>query len=134
MEQVWWCLLGQCVGILFLGFRMEGVVTVREHSFGRLASGLHGLQSKVAEHGVGLPAAQELDAIFVPVCTKEGGGPARAEALPCDFTRGDPRGVEDRFGSLSKTVCNVERGDMLGLGMAVIVGEQWGIFGGIGQP
>ena len=58
------------------GSRAKGVVAVGEHFAGMVAGELLGLGTKVPEHGVGFPAAKELDGFFVDVGTKKGGGTA----------------------------------------------------------
>ena len=65
-------------GSLFAeSLRVEGVVAVLDHE-GGLTGGC-GLDSEVTEHGVRLPATQELDDVWVYVGTEQGGGATRSE-------------------------------------------------------
>ena len=57
----------------------EGAGAMVEHELGVVVSMGGSLDAKVAEHGVGLPAAQELDGVRVDPGAEEGGGSARPE-------------------------------------------------------
>ena len=58
------------------GLRVESVGTVGEHALGEASR--EGLDAKIAEHGIRLPAAQKHDDIAVDIGTEEGGGATRA--------------------------------------------------------
>ena len=77
----------------------EGVGAVIQHALGECMGLSEGLDPKVAEHGVGFPAAHKLDSVFVNTCTEKGGGTARAKAASAEKGRVDTReGLEVRSG------------------------------------
>ena len=84
-----WSLFGRSLFAECL--RVEGVVAVLDHE-GGLAGGC-GLDAKVAKHGVGLPAAQKLDDVWVHVGTEQGGGTPRTKGAGRDELVGDASGV-----------------------------------------
>ena len=53
----------------------QGEVATLKHAGCKISHDRFGLDMKVAQHLVGPPAADELDAASVNVCTKEGHGP-----------------------------------------------------------
>ena len=60
-----------------IGAGGEGKGPIIQHELGIVVGG--GLNLQVAEHGVGFPAAKELDGVFVDPSTEEGGGTTGAE-------------------------------------------------------
>ena len=62
-----------------VGTRGEGVGAVVKHLLGQMMRVGGGLDLQVAEHGIGLPAAEELDVVFVDTCTEEGSGATWAQ-------------------------------------------------------
>ena len=57
----------------------EGVGAVVQHEL-RIVVGMRGsLDAQVAQHGVRLPAAKELDSVFVDASTEESSGPTRPQ-------------------------------------------------------
>jgi hypothetical protein len=70
----------------------EGVAAVVEHVLREVGGDGVGLNAKVAKHGVGLPASEELDGVLVHAGAEEGSGAAGAEATRTEQPRGDPGG------------------------------------------
>ena len=66
----------------------EGVGAVVQHALGECMRLGEGLDSKVAEHGVGFPVAHKLDGVFVDTGTEEGGGPTWPEAASAEKSTG----------------------------------------------
>ena len=60
-----------------------------KHLFRVIAGEPLGLGAKVAEHGVRLPPANELDGFFVDVGTKKGSGTTGSQAVGLDTIRRD---------------------------------------------
>lgn len=58
----------------------EGVGAMVKHLLRKVVGVDVGLDAQVAEHGVGFPAAQQLDGVLVDVGAEESGGSAGAEA------------------------------------------------------
>ena len=67
----------------------EGVGAMVEHELGIVVSVGGSLDAKVAEHGVGLPAAQELDGVRVGPGAEEGGGATLSERAGREQFGGD---------------------------------------------
>ena len=65
----------------------------------------------IAQHGVGLPAAQELDGVRIDVGAKEGRGAARAQGAGRDCLRRDAGNILHGSGSVLKGVLDVFGGD-----------------------
>ena len=62
------------------GARRESVGTGKEHALSEVGAVGMSCHAEVADHGVGFPAAEELDDVGVHTSTEEGSGPARSEA------------------------------------------------------
>ena len=80
-----------------------------EHEAGVVRVVRGGGDPEVAEHGIGLPAAQEVDVVGVDASTEEGGGAAGAEAARADPVRINARGILEFGCGVSKSI-----GDVLG--------------------
>ena len=76
--------------------RGEGVGAMVEHLLGEGAGG--GLDPQITEHGVGLPATQELDVVGVDASAEEGGGTSRPEGACTQEVRGDARDGFEELG------------------------------------
>ena len=59
--------------------RCKGVVAGIKHTLGVVVREGVSLDAQVAEHGIRLPAAKELDGILGDVGTEQGSGAARSE-------------------------------------------------------
>ncbi len=70
--------------------RGKGVAPVVQHLLGEVAGG--GLDPEVAEHGIRLPSAQELDVVGVDAGAQQGGGSAGAKGAGAEEVRRDARG------------------------------------------
>ena len=72
---------------------LEGERAMCEHTAG-VSVGMHGaLDTQVSEHGVGFPAAQELDVVGVNACTEQGSCTAGAQRAGRDESRVDTSGL-----------------------------------------
>lgn len=71
---------GQARRSIVVGEGSEGVGASGEHGLSEVVGVGESSDSEVAEHGVGLPAADELDGVGVDVGAEERGGAARTEA------------------------------------------------------
>ena len=91
--------------------RSEGVVAMGEHGLSEVVGGEGRLDPKIAQHGVGLPAAQELDGVRIDVGAKEGRGAARAQGAGRDCLRRDAGNILHGSGSVLKGVLDVFGGD-----------------------
>ena len=89
------------------GCGAKGVVAVGKHLFRMIAGELLGLGAKIAEHGVRLPPANELDGFFVDVGTKKGSGTTGSQAVGLDTIRRDAGDVLDCIGSKTEVVRDV---------------------------
>ena len=59
--------------------RRESVGTGEEHALSEVGAVGMSRYAEVADHGIGFPAAEELDDVGVHTSTEEGSGPARSE-------------------------------------------------------
>ena len=82
-------LVGEPVAVVAEGLRREGVGAMVEHALGVVVGVCRGLDSKVAKHGVGFPAAQELDSVLLDMGAEEGGGSAGPEGATGQIGRVD---------------------------------------------
>ena len=71
---------GQARRSIVVGEGSEGVGASGEHGLSEVVGVGESSDSEVAEHGVGLPAADELDGVGVDVGAEERGGASRTEA------------------------------------------------------
>ena len=83
----WWGLAGQAVGLVRA--RGEGEGPMVEHLLSQAGCGCGCLDAEVAEHGVGVPAAEEADDIRIYLGAEEGGCTPRAERAS-----GEEQGVD----------------------------------------
>jgi hypothetical protein len=82
-----------------------------DHALSKFGGEGMGLYPEVPEHGIRLPATQELDGVGVDIGTEEGGGAARAQGASRDRVWGDPSFVLNLGSSMTKGVGDVARGD-----------------------
>ena len=105
-------------------------MAVVQHLLGELGSG-H-LAAEVAEHGVGLPAAHELDEVGVDASAHEGGSASGAERAGTEEHEGDAGDGLEEFGREPESVRDVCRLDLVPAevgSVAVVVTEDGGIRG-----
>ena len=87
-EERRWGLLRQWLGVVSsVDILSVGVGAIVEHALGECMGLCHGLDAKASKHGIGFPAAQELNGIFVNLSTQEGGGTAWTEAASTEKGR-----------------------------------------------
>ena len=87
----------------------EGVGAMVQHLLGVVVGYRGGLDAKIAKHGVGFPAAKELDSILVDASAKERGGPTRAKGAGREKVEGHAGLVLDRLGSVPQGVGDMSR-------------------------
>ena len=75
-----------------------------EHTLGEAGTVGGGLDSKIAEHGIGLPSSQKLDHVLVDAGAEERGGAARPQASSRDEGGGDPGIFFERASSMPEGV------------------------------
>ncbi len=97
--------------------RGEGVVTVVKHLLGEFGSG--DLDAEIAEHGVGLPATDELDVVGVNSGAHEGGSASWAERAGTEELKRDAGGGFEELRGELKGVGDVLRLD--GVPAAVVL-------------
>lgn len=93
-----------------------------EHASGVVGGVGVGLHTEVAEHGVGSPAAEELDGVLVHPGAEEGSGPTRSEAAGGQVFGIDAGDVADGGGSVTEGVRDPRRVDVssrLGAGRVI---------------
>ncbi len=73
------------------------------------------LDTEVAEHGVGAPAPEKLDGIWIDVGAEEGGGPSRTQGATGDQRRRDPSFLFNKGGSMPKSIGDEPRRDIVPL-------------------
>jgi hypothetical protein len=103
---------------------------VVQHLLGEVAGG--GLDPEVAEHGIRLPSAQELDVVGVDAGAQQGGGSAGAEGAGAEEVRRDARGRLEERGGIAEGVGDVLRLDRVpGLMSRVVIVMR--VYRGIGS-
>lgn len=118
--------------VMVVGVGSEGVVAGTEHQLGEVRVVGVGGNTEVAEHGIGLPAAEQLDDVGVDVGAQKGCGATRAEAAGTEQARVDAGGGGERRGGVAEGV-----GDELGTGGVLatsavpVVVEAGGRVGGV---
>jgi hypothetical protein len=75
-----------------VGRGAEGVVAVQNHRLGMVMHDGECRDVKVSEHGVRLPAADELNEVLVDSGNQKGNGATRAERLGSDMVRYEAKG------------------------------------------
>ena len=93
----WGSLLRSPTVLVGSGVKCE--VAAVEHSLRVVVGVSGGLDSEVAEHGVGLPSAEELDGVGVDIGAEQGSGPAGSERARANEMRGDTSLFLERFGA-----------------------------------
>ena len=122
-DEVPWGLLRDWLGDgCGVGGRCEGESASVEHTLREVVGVGVGGHSEVAEHGVGLPAAEKLDDVRVDAGAKQGCGAARAEAPGAEQERIDAGEVLDVDGGMAQGVGDERGRGLSGLAGAVIVG------------
>ena len=87
----------------------EGVGAMVQHLLGVVVGYRGGLDAKIAKHGVGFPAAKELDGILVDASAKKRSGPTRSKGAGGEKVEGHAGLVLDGLGSVAKGVGDVSR-------------------------
>ena len=85
-------LLRQRLAVGGVGVGREGEVAVGEHALGKIVVVGVSSDTEVTQHGVRLPAAEELDDVGVNVGAEEGSGSVGAEAASAEELRVDSSG------------------------------------------
>ena len=107
-----------------VGTRGEGVGAVVKHLLGQMMRVGGGLDPQVAEHGIGLPTAEELDVVFVDTRTEEGSGPTWAQRAAAQQVGFNASVRLDALSSVAQGVgdeCRVDRVPLLVEGIEVAV-------------
>lgn len=99
----------------------EGVGPSHQHLLGKVGGLGEGGDTKVSQHGVGLPATEELDDVGVDVGAEEGSGAARTQAASAEEGGRDARGILELRGGGAKRGGDMFGGHALALASRVVV-------------
>ena len=122
-----WEFLGEEVVVVKVAHGVEGVVPLGEHLCSKVVGDADGHDPEVADHGIGAPAADELDGAGVDFGAEESSCSPRTEAVRCDFVCGDASQVFDTSGSPAQSVGDFRCGDSAAFSIGGCVGVERGI-------
>ena len=97
---------------------MEGVAPMIKHELGEVGLEVGSLDAQVANHGIRLPTAKELDGVRVDSGTEEGSGATRAKGAGRQERGVNARDVSEGVGSMAEGIGDIGRFD--GVPLAVV--------------